>query len=317
MSMKAGWARVSMVLGVALLSGVASGQVAPPPGSAPEPVRDYTPPPMPAQAVAPAPRPASRPAARPQPLPDIAYESLVKRDGEGALVHLDEPPTLAALRVNPLIDADLRPAVEDVLEGRRALFRELVMQYIDDALEVDAGKLSRLRVGNRDELQDILGTVERLSTRTAESELEDLGVITPEAAAFTRKIATEYLQALQNELLDDYDPEGDTTLTPQDVIVQMMFGAHLGEAKDAYEEIAQAMPAFVASGGLETLDLSDEQRAAIGDRPSRLGAMGTGEGEGAKTRRKLSGEIIRELTPDQREALLEGLFRKAREGDTE
>lgn len=279
-------------------------QVAPPPSSKPRPVRDYTPPPAPT----PPPRvnrpePARPAARRPAALPNLPFKSLVQRNEDGSLIRLTTSPTIEALWVNPMIDEDLHPAIQDVLDSRRSLFRELVVTNIDDAIALDEGVLEKLRVNNRDELQEILGVVERLSTTTPEQELEQLGVIPDQAGAFTRKIATEYLQALQNELLDGFDPGDDTTFTPQDVIVQMMFTQHLQEAMDAYNDLASSLPEFVADGGLGGMDLAPEQRSALKPLVAEL------DGADTNRRRALTGQIVRELDTAQRQELLDGMYR--------
>jgi len=289
-----------------ILAPIASAQVAPPPSKKPEPVRDYTPPAPPAPPSRVNRPEAARPAVRPanRALPDLPYESLVERDENGKLIRIEGSPTIEALWVNPMIDEELHPAIRDVLQSRRSLFRELVVTNIDDAIAMDEGILEKLRVNNRDELQEILGVVERLSTTTPEQELEQLGVIPDQAGAFTRKIATEYLQALQNELLDGFDPGDDTTFTPQDVIVQMMFEQHLAEAMAAYDEIGANMPEFVADGRLGAMDLSPAQRRTL------TPLVGELEKADAERRRSITGLIIRELDSEQRQELLDEMFRE-------
>ncbi|MEL7472974.1 MAG: hypothetical protein AAGK04_06605 [Planctomycetota bacterium] len=304
-------ARVAIASLAILIACPAWAQVAPPPSKKPAPVREYTPPPRPQVAPpTPRPRPQPNPAPRPRELPEVEYESLVQYDEEGKLIRLNEPPTIAAIRVNPLIDDELKPAITDVLSTRNALFRELTVQYIDDAIAVDNGLIESLRLEQRDDLQGVLAAVERLSTRTAEQELSDLDIISDDAAAFTRKIATEYLNALRNELLGEIDPEAvfDGAAGPQDVTVQMMFRQHLEEAMNSYTEIAQAMPAFVSGGGLESLGLSDEQRSTIEPLVTRLKSAASAND--AKERRQATGLIIQHLDESQRQNLLEGMFRK-------
>ncbi len=291
----------------------ASAQVAPPPAekTVTEP---FTPPPRPRptatvptaeqraerQAQQEAERAArnARPA-RPE-LPDIEHGSLVQRDANGKVRRLETSASVAALEINPMIDAETRPLVDEYIVERRKDAMERAVQYNDVARRVyNDGLIDKMVVSDREALEETLGMLQPLSLPPAEFVLEnELGVFDPVAAEFNRKISNEYLSALQAEAIAA-GAEGDTAMP--DLVAREMFRDATRDVMAAYHRLMWTTAHLMAgqTDSLSQISLTPEQRDQVERRMTRV-LMAATETQLARA----AGNIFDLLTEEQQQELL-------------
>jgi hypothetical protein len=247
---------------LALLTLPALGQmVTPPPATVPAP-NEYLPkPPVMPPAPPPAPPVNIAPPARAKPvpvtLPDLPYQSLVKRDAAGVLGALGEPIDLAALRVNPMLKPESWENIRPVLSERRATFRRAIIDHLDIVEEVDGGLIDRADYGNKEGITTIVNRLHPLTPKSVPGALtQDLverKLLSPEEAGFSRKIMKEYQDATYPP--DDKDPAKRTERNRK--IVRIIQRASVDEPMQHYydlaAEVATNLPALAKSAGLPDL----------------------------------------------------------------
>lgn len=184
---------------VALGSGWAMGQVAPPPGPAPAPTPAFDPPPP-----AP-PEPQFEPVEVKPVEPDPAYEPIVRRDDAGKLIPIvDRSVEEAALEANTRIKTqEQRDQVSAFLAERRARAERVLIDNLDVVAKIDAGELDNLDIGNKEQMAKAQAIATAVyMKRAAAVELRDNGVIDDPTLRFNRKIEAEYRSAINAQMLE-------------------------------------------------------------------------------------------------------------------
>jgi hypothetical protein len=307
------------------LAGSAHAQVVtPPPAKNPGPT-DHIPPapppvPMPARPASPvtpppAPRPEGQPVAQPpvaQPmprqarpvreaLPDVPFESIVKRDDQGNVLPLTEPMELAALRATPTIDKDLFEKIGPYLKDRELTFERLAANNLDIVETIEAGFFSRVNFNQpmpqlQEELKVLRPIFPPAAPAALTTDLRTKGYITEPVARFsTSRVLQQYIDARLG-ISPDLTPEQRQAFGPKSLgfVIQMQ----TDELMFAYRAAARrALETFAASAA--KAGLSEEVIAAA--KPSLVGLTAETPADMAhKTYRDLTAG----LTLDQRKALL-------------
>ena len=300
---------LSLAATALVLAPTADAQVAPPPAekTVTEP---FTPPPRPrptatvptteqrAQQEAERAAQTARPA-RPE-LPDIEHGSLVQLDPSGKVRRLETSASVAALEINPMIDAETRPLVDEYIVERRKAAMARAVQYNDIARRVyNEGLIDTMVVSDRESLEETLGLLQPLSLPPAEFVLEnELSVFDPVASEFNRKIANEYLAALQNEAIIA-GAEGDTAMP--DLVAREMFRDATRDVMAAYHRLMWTTAHLMAgqTDALSKISITAEQRDEVERRMTRV-FMAATETQLARA----AGNVFDVLTEEQQQELL-------------
>lgn len=304
-------AALMLVSCLSTLPTAALAQVAPPPGEK-QVTEPFTPPErVRPTAVAPDPaeverrRAAEEAARNARParveLPDIEHGTLVRRDANGKVRRLETSSSVAALELNPMVDAETRVLVDEYLFERRRDAMERAVQYHDIAWRVYTGELiDGMTIADREALEETLGLLQPVSLPGAEQVLEkELSVFDPVAAEFNRKIANEYLAALQAEVIEAGPGEGETM---PDLVAREMFRDATKDVMAAYHRLMWTTGHLIG-GREQTLGsvsgITAEQQNEIQRRRTRLLMADTERNVALAT-----GRIMEVLTEEQRLQLL-------------
>ena len=300
---------LSLAATALVLAPTAGAQVAPPPAekTITEP---FTPPPRPrptatapsaeqrAQQEAERAAQTARPA-RPE-LPDIEHGSLVQLDPSGKVRRLETSASVAALEINPMLAAETRPLVDEYIVERRKDAMERAVQYNDIARRVyNDGLIDKMVVSDRESLEETLGLLQPLSLPPAEFVLEnELSVFDPVASEFNRKIANEYLAALQNEAIIA-GAAGDTAMP--DLVAREMFRDATRDVMAAYHRLMWTTAHLMAgqTDALSKITMTSEQRDQVKQRMMRFVTAST-ETQLARA----AGNVFDVLTEEQQQDLL-------------
>lgn len=251
------------VLSILSLAGVASAQLVTPPTEAPPKTEPLPLPPedfsrLPA-AQQPTPPPTVRPPAPDVIPPDLKWESLVKNDKQGNLIHLNLPPEAAAIAVNPLLNDQGRSLAKEYLAERRRAFENLVIANLDIAEELDSDKLITTNVMNKDELKWLMDARKPFCAPVApgaiSTELAKKGVFSPLQAKVNAKIAKEYADASLKDAIKQAEAhhEGPLTKIEQVPILlrEQALGESIGVRRDLMVEASHNLPALITKLGLK------------------------------------------------------------------
>lgn len=309
---------ISLAAVIGLASGGASAQVVtPPPAKNPGPTDHIplAPPsiPIPARPATPppAPRPTGQPlVAQPMPrpakpvreaLPDVPFESIVKRDAQGNVLALSEPMELAALRATPTIDKNLFEKITPYLNDRELTFERLAANNLDIVETIEAGFFERVNFNQpMPQLQEELKMLRPIFPPAAPSalttDLRTKGYITEPVARFsTSKVLQQYIDARLG-IKPDLTPEERQAFGPKSLgfVIQMQTDELMFAYRTAARRALATFPQSAAKAGL-----SEEAIAAA--KPSLAGLTAETPADMAhKTYRNLTAG----LTLEQRQALL-------------
>ncbi len=297
--------RAALAAALLVVSGLATSamsQVAtPPPAEVPVP-KEFIPAPPPPPAPAPAQRvtPPRPTRAQPEPLPDIKYESLIKRDAQGVVQPLGEPAHFAALRVNPLVDQKIWSEIGDYLTERRRGFEQLVINHMDVIDQIENGLFDQIDFNNPESFGPVVRVTKPLTPpdapRSLTDELRRRGSLTQQQAAFNSKIVREYsLAYVGGTLPEDAPPEVKTAHAAQ--AVSYLYRQTLEEPMFVYHDLL-----VETAGRLDQLGgmfESAEQKAAFNAAKAQLAKAGN-----KWERLGVMRELFSTLTVDQRKELL-------------
>ena len=249
---------------LALTSGAAVAQVAPPPRPAEAPEPEFVPPPMPA------PRPAAP--QRPQQnlgnsgrlttsLPDFPYTPLWQFCGTedpkvDDVCTFDMNLHYAALRPNPTISPGLVPEIQPVIVARRARLEMIVIENLEVTEDVDGGLIEAVQIGAPAQLQELLERIKPLTPPSnLTQELQNRKILSGVQAGWNNRVIQEYQQAY-GAFLRRADPSNASNRFMQaifrDSLVESVqaFNGMLHEARtrmDAVLERVDGVPAETAA----------------------------------------------------------------------
>lgn len=217
---------------------IVAAQIAPPPTEAPAPATPYKRPPV----IMPKP---AEPARTPREngsrveLPNLPYESLVKKDAQGKVIRLTEPVTWAACRRNPTITKEDWAKLEPVFRERRAECENIAVKNLDLMEKVEAGEIERIEGDAKTIVQTIRSLFAPLRPSGGDfcSKLGKEGTLTEVQSAFSQKIEGEYNAAVRAELRAGMKPKQDASQIGSIDIVRHMFYEQIDETIWCYREL--------------------------------------------------------------------------------
>lgn len=300
--MRTGWSVLAIVGAVGGVSALAFGQmVTPPPATQPTaPEFELAPPPAPPPPIEPPPVQTARPRTPREPLPDLPYESLVKRDAAGALLPLNEPIEILALRRNPMLDDQTRARVEEVLLERRTLAEQRVLEHFDLIRQIDEGAIERTDFSNRIAAQQVVAAFEPLVAAPWVDLMRDLrgrNVLTSLQSRFNGRIVQEYLDA-QLPAPDPQAPD-EEKIAWSATQLRSVYARSFDEHRVAYRALLMEIG--------KNLGVTAEELG--------LGAAGTSAAAAFRAasadaeRRTIISTFMGTLTPEQRTKLLEATIK--------
>lgn len=242
----------------------AAGQILPKPPSAPEPVKEYVPPP------APPPRPVTPPE------PEVNVPDLTIKGADGKIPRREAPVELFVLQLLNIQDPLKKPVIENSLRQRRAEIDAKAMEHLPDVLKakrllptladgVDMGKFEEMRQ-----------LAEKLASENPADRLLKDGGITPGARNTIARSVQRYEEALAQEQSEATGADVNKIMT---AIAQRLFTDRTQEARNA---IDRRIAAVAAAGKIDPapLSLTPEQREKFDALVSELGKA---SGEADKT----------------------------------
>lgn len=311
---------LAMVVAMAGLPASAVAQLAPPPGPAPAPTPVVETPivtPRPAQRTPAADErqrtaeEAAREALARQNtnvlisnLPDLPYESLVRRDSVGRVIPLKRSQHMAALESNPLLDDSSVERFQGVIAERRARMERAVIDNVDLVEQIRGGVIERADVGSPETLRAMLAVVgpfQQLGHLT--DDLRAQRYFSDDQFAWNWKIVLEYEEAMRRDIMEraaaDTSPDAPNPLS---LVTRYVMGDYLREPMEAYEGLL-----LEGVGRLDEvmrgIEVSAEQRGAV----SASAAAVRGAGDDAARLNAAHG-LMDALTVDQRRRWLENVI---------
>lgn len=281
----------------ALTFAPALAQIAPPPGPAPAPTPEWNPPkPTTKLPANPDTRLAEERMARLPKLPDLPYDSLVKRDSANKVIRPKEPIQIAALRNNPSIDAETRNRLVAVLGHRQAKADRLAIENLDLVDKIEGGAIDRLEGGDSKAFNKAMFDLSR-PLRPADNELNvDLRRsfhITYEQSRWSQQLWQEYNKAVGDEIRQARSTSGPDT-RPYQKFLELQ----------RIEETLMAHPRLLVEAS-RSLDKTLPQLALSADTSKKIDpivkALGSKDDAG---REQSMREIAKHLTLPQRQDLL-------------
>lgn len=203
-------AAVAMVM--AAWTGLATGQVLVPPPAQPQTPPEYVPAEVPI-VEAPA-TPAGKPPIQAQPrkvdVPNLPWKHW-EVDDRGLALPLTEPLDYAALKRNPMVDAETMKALEPYIKERRQTYERLVLENVELMEKLEAGLLENVDTRSRDTMSPVISQLRPLAEpagpRPLGDELRSRGLLTAEQAEFQSRIKNEYLKKMVIAPPPDLSPE--------------------------------------------------------------------------------------------------------------
>jgi hypothetical protein len=294
---------------LALGASSALAQLVTPPSQAPAPTEPYkiperppTPPPaspMDAKGAPDIQPPIPQPKVV-EPLPDLPYESLVKKDGD-KLILLQKPVDQAALEVNPTIKDDATKAkIAEYLADRRARFENVIIENVDLAEKLYNGAMDNIDFTDRKQIGEFNSMVKPLTPPVAPAnmgaELTKRGVVTDLQKRFNDKIAKEYNDA-RNKALREGNVAGEDKNANAKNIIRIYMQQVIEEQMMIYEslmvETSKGLAKTLPQIGLDTQAAAKAMDAL----KSIKGSANADIGRGMK-------DVMAGLTLDQKKALL-------------
>lgn len=239
--------------------------------------------------------------------------SLIERDFMGKIKRLEQPPEEAAL-ARLKLDAATREKVDGVLNARAAKLDKVVMNNLALLLKAQSAQATGDRAGQMDVVRE-LG--EALKPVREGGRLRDqLAAQLPEKERkeFTRMV-DGYWRAIVDEGVKENEASGKRE-GRLGVFSREALKALGAEVKRSYERQIQARLGELESF-MKALDLPPERDARVRTVISQYAqqalikpdTMGYGD---AKARRTLFADVLKELTPEERQRLLAELSRRSR-----
>ena len=184
------------------ICGSASAQIAVPPSDAIPPTKEYVPPAPPVGKPF-DPNSQQQPTATPvsaapvqQPLPELPYTSLAKRDEKGNLPVLSEPIEWAALRVNPTITTpEDKEKVAKILAERLKMYQAIAIDNIDFLKEIDGGMLDKIDVTSPQMKPNVIKIRALAGKSTLTKVMREEKSLTDVQIRFNEKITSERVKA--------------------------------------------------------------------------------------------------------------------------
>lgn len=283
-------------------------QVAPPPPKAPEKTPEYVPP---APTVPPAPPPAARranprAAANPNeprtlssadPLPDIPYESLVKRGEDGKIIRLTKPTDYAATEVNPVTKGPISSAeLIHFMHERQMQFEEIVIENLDLVIEIEGGFFTDIDWSDRANYAQVTQRIRPLAPVTPfNKEAEARQIMTRIQSRFNAQISREYDMSLTREARSSMTGQ---SASDAGEVMNTIMRLSIAESLYAYDMLADAV-AQNLDGVHQKLTLNSEEEAAFAKAATALAAA-----DGNEPRRAEAKSLIASLTLDNGRAAL-------------
>lgn len=243
-----------------------------------------------------------------EPLPVLAYESLVKKDMQNRLVHLKELPDVTALKVNPMLQDAEREKIRPYLDERRKAFERIVIENIDLADELATDRVEKIDFADRasNDAKWLNGAIRPFTATTAGTpkrlsmELKNRGMINDLQRRFNDKIADEYKRAYRDDVSEGHkkaEPkkEGDAK-QPDD------------KKADARKEAPSMIALLLRTEALDEplsvrRDLLVEASRGLGQTLPKLGLVG----EASTKAQAIAKAITPKMDDDQRFAAMEKL----------
>ena len=279
-----------VALSLLALSGLANAQLVTPPTEAPAKTEPLPLPPAEAfkgpamdQPVAPPVRQAPPADVIP---PDLTWEKLVKLDEQGKLIRLTTPAEAAAIAVNPLLNDKSRAAANDYLAERLKTFENLVIVNLDIAEELDSEKLTKLNIGDKEQLRWWTGASAPFKTPVAPGpisvELTKRGVFSTLQQKVNIKIAKEYTTEEYKDTIKAAEAVAGHALAQLETVPYLLRDQGVGEPLlvrrnlmiEASGHLATILPSFNLAGDAATqaLDVAAAVAGATSN-ADRLAAM--------------------------------------------
>lgn len=197
----------SLVLVLSLAGVAANAQVAPPPPAEKPDQPEYRPPARPQAPAAQPQQPGERPT-RPQgperlsglPL-DLPYPKLAEVGEDGRIRRLQNLPEIVALRANPTVGDASVDEIMPVIYGRRARFEMLVIDNLDLMWEFMGGLIETMDMTDLNELARVAEMIRPMVGKTGLSEeLMNRGILTRIQGGMNEHIVREYKQAISEDI---------------------------------------------------------------------------------------------------------------------
>ena len=271
-------------------------QIAPPPAEAPPPTELYKRPPV----LVPKDTPPAESTGAKQDLPNLPYESLVKKDSSGKIIRLTQPATWAACRHNPTITKEDWVKVEPVMTERKTECETIVVKNLDLVEKVEAGELDKMEGEPRAVIKNIREVFQPLKPSGGNfcAKLGKDGTLTDVQSRFSQKIESEYNSAIRAELRAGMKPKDDPNKIGSIDIVRFMFLETIDETLWTYRMLVDE-----ASRSLErtlpAMNWSAETLAKIEPERKALAASADATARTAQMR-----ALLDKLTLQERRALL-------------
>ncbi len=228
--------------------------------------------------------------AKPAELPDLKYQSLVKKDASGNPIHLDEPVDLAALRVNPMLDKGFVDNLGSYLKDRQEIIDRLLVDQLDVLEDVESGLITKSDLTTREGLAKVVSRTRPLNPPAAPPAItEDLkakGSLTDEQARFNKKIISEYTYAFLPHGPKDI-PQAERQARASEVLSVVLrqnvdeymlayqhakpfIASHLAELADSVKADAGVKDQLKALGKSVTPAMSNEQKVGVYEQAAKL-----------------------------------------------
>lgn len=224
------------LLTTSLLTGAALAQIAPPPPPAPPPTPEYVPPPpAPPEMARP---PVNIPPPPRDPIADVKYESIVKKDAEGRLLPLKESVEVASLRANPLVTPEAWGQIEPVMADRAAKLERTVVENLDLVEKVEGGIFNDLNVMDIGQVKTVSELVKPLTPAPLVTSLREWNALDANQQRLTERIAQEYRQAYMTQIKTQADEQsaGDP-IASASIQTRLLFRDMVDETMDAYDRL--------------------------------------------------------------------------------
>ncbi len=235
-----------------------------------------------------------------EPLPDLPYESLVKKDGD-KLILLKKPVDQAALEVNPTIKDDATKAkIAEYLADRRARFENVIIENVDLAEKLYNGAMDTIDFTDRKQIGEFNSMVKPLTPPVAPAnlgaELTKRGILTDVQKRFNDKIAKEYNDA-RNKALREGNVAGEDKNTNAKNIIRIYMQQVIEEQMMIYENLMVEASKNL-SKTLPQIGLDTQATAKAMDALKAINGTSNADiGHGMKS-------VMAALTLDQKKALL-------------
>jgi len=252
--------------------------VTPPPATNPDPNKDIPkapapPPPPPPSAAAPAAPKIQQAKPVKEPIPNLPFKEWEK-DASGAMVPLNEPLELAALRRNPLVTADTMAKIEAYVPDRRKAMERIVIENLDLVERIDGGLFEQTNFNDKAQVGQVVATTKPLTTPSFATELKNRQIIDDKAFGVNSRITTAYTKAGMPAKKEGASAEElkKATMASMGAIYKQGFLEHLwtyGELLDAASkdmggkaDASKADRVAAAKAAMSKMSL-DERKAAL------------------------------------------------------